>query len=94
MDIMTRTRSVADAKAHFTECLRQTEHGDHVIITRHGQPVAALVSLAELRRLEALSHMAPKGGLATLAGGWKRSDQLASAVERVRDKRTPPRRIA
>jgi prevent-host-death family protein len=82
--------SVAEAKAHFADCLRSAERGDPVVITRHGKPVAAVVAAEDLERLERLRSAGPEGGLASLAGGWKGSEDLAAAIREI--KRSTPRR--
>ena len=44
--------SAADAKAHFSALIAEVEHGKaHIVIERHGRPVAALVSIEDLERL-------------------------------------------
>jgi prevent-host-death family protein len=37
--------SVSDAKGQLTDLVRRAEAGDEVILTRHGQPAARLVSI-------------------------------------------------
>jgi len=45
--------TVADAKNHFSDVLRRAEYGgERVIVERHGKPVAAIVSMEDLRLLE------------------------------------------
>ena len=78
---MSSIRSVAEVKAKFSEYVRAAEHGDPVVITRHGQAVAALVGPEELRTLERLRSAGPEGGLASLAGGWEDSDDLLRMLE-------------
>jgi len=73
--------SVAEIKATLSERIREAEHGDTVLITRRGRPVAALVSAAELDRLRQLQSAGPEGGLASLAGGWKGSEELAELLD-------------
>ena len=73
---MSKHRSVADVKAKLSEYIRAAEHGDPVVITRHGQAVAALVGSEELQTLERLRSAGPEGGLASVAGGWEDSDDL------------------
>jgi prevent-host-death family protein len=80
---------VAEAKAHFSDCLRSAEKGDPVVIKRHGKAVAALVRAEDLERLERLRAAGPDGGLASIAGGWKGSDEL---VEVLRKQRRSPAR--
>jgi prevent-host-death family protein len=77
---MPRTCSVAETKATLAERLREVERGEPIVITRHGRPVAALVSpedLAQVLRLRA----AARRGLASLAGGWEGSDELADVIQ-------------
>lgn len=44
-----------EAKTHLSEYLNRVAYaGERVIVVRHGKPVAALVSVEDLHRLEAL----------------------------------------
>ncbi len=79
---MLRTLSVAEVKAQFAECLRETERGDSVVITKHGKRVAALIPASELAQFERLRAAAPAAGLAGLAGGWEGSEKLVETVFR------------
>ena len=78
---MDKNISVAEAKATFSECIRQVEAGSTVLITRHGKPVAALVRPNDLEHLERLRKAGPESGLASIAGGWKNSDDLVSILD-------------
>ena len=78
--------SVAEAKATLSDAIRDVEAGTPVIITRHGKPVAALVPAEDLSTLQRLRSAGPEQGLASIAGGWKDSDDLVSAM------RSSPRR--
>lgn len=73
----TERRSLAEAKAHFAECLRQAAGGDPIVLTRHGKDVAALVSIDLFEKLERLRSAGPEAGLASLAGGWRGSQEVA-----------------
>lgn len=75
-----RALSVAEAKATLSEAIRDVERGSTVLITRHGKPVAALVKADDLDRLERLRAAGPEQGLASIAGGWKGSDELVARV--------------
>ncbi len=77
---MRRNISVAEAKATFSECIRAAESGNAVLITRHGKPVAALVSPSDLEHLERLRRAGPGSGLASIAGGWDNSDELVEIL--------------
>jgi prevent-host-death family protein len=74
---MNKSVPLAEAKATLSECIREVESGKSVLITRHGKPVAALVHPKHLDNLERLKKAGPQGGLASLAGGWEGSDELA-----------------
>ena len=78
---MDKSITVAEAKATFSECLRQVEAGLPILITRHGKPVAALVRPSELEHLERLRKAGPESGLASIAGGWKNSEELAAILD-------------
>lgn len=74
---VTQHISLADAKAKFSAVVDQVFHrGEHIVIERHGRPVAALVSVADLARLEAERPTAerPAGALA-LVGAWADVDE-------------------
>ena len=77
---MNKPLSVAEAKASFSECIRQVEAGNAVLITRHGKPVAALVCPSDVEHLERLRKSGPEGGLSSLAGGWDNSEELATIL--------------
>jgi len=78
---MNRRVPLAEAKATLSECIREVDRGKSVLITRHGKPVAALVHPKDLDNLERLKKAGPKGGLASLAGGWEGSDELAHLLD-------------
>ncbi len=82
--------SVVEAKARFSEVVREAEAGGIVVIRRHGRDVAAVVSAGDVERLRRLRAVGPEKGLASVAGSWKGSEDLADRVDAVR--RTPPRR--
>jgi prevent-host-death family protein len=39
--------TVSDAKGLLTDLVRRAEHGEEVVLTRHGRPVARLVAIVE-----------------------------------------------
>jgi len=78
---MSKNISIAEAKAHFSVCVREAEQGESVLITRHGKPVAAIVAATDLEQLERLRQAGPQEGLASLAGGWDDSDELVQHIE-------------
>jgi len=69
---LARRVSSAQAKAEFSALVARVAYGgEHVIIERHGKAVAALVSIADLERIE--GDLAPSGkpqGFFALVGAW------------------------
>ena len=85
--------SVAEAKANLSDAIRDVEAGSTVVITRHGKPVVALVRAEDATAIERLRSAGPEKGLASIAGGWKGSEELVKAIEAKprRGRRRPPR---
>jgi len=79
---MDKSISIAEAKATFSDCIRQVEAGSSVLITRRGKPVAALVRPVELEHLERLKKAGPESGLVSIAGGWEDSEELATILDK------------
>jgi prevent-host-death family protein len=78
---MNKQISLAEAKATLSECIRKVESGKTLLITRHGKPVAALVRAKDLENFERLKKAGPEGGLASLAGGWKESEEFVRILD-------------
>ncbi len=76
-DQMAGSRTIVDAKTHFAECVRQAEQGEPIVLTRHGKSVAAIVPIGLVEELERLRAAGPAGGLASVAGGWQGSEEVA-----------------
>lgn len=45
MDMRVSEFAVAEAKAKFSELLGRAEHGEEIVIKRHGEPIAKLVPI-------------------------------------------------
>lgn len=86
---MARQLTAAQAKSRLADCLRKAEHGEPVVITRNGKPIAVLVP-ADRVVLQKAKTALTGSGLAGLAGGWKGSEDLVRALGKLR--RTRPRR--
>ena len=72
----------AEAKKHLPDYLSRSAHGEcRVIVTRRGRPMAAIVSIDDLRELEQSEERA---GLASIVGKWKGFDEIAEDVESAR----------
>lgn len=52
------TVNLALAKAHLSELLDKVEAGEEVIVTRHGRPVARILSASRPRQPLALADLA------------------------------------
>ena len=88
-----RTLTSAEAKARFAGCLRAAEAGSPLIVTRHGRPVAAIISAEDWKQVQRLRSASPSEGLAGLAGAWADSARLLESVARVyRERRAHSRR--
>ncbi|MDT8369699.1 MAG: type II toxin-antitoxin system Phd/YefM family antitoxin [Longimicrobiales bacterium] len=79
--IMSREASVSEVKARFSEYVLGAQHGEPVVITRHGRVVAAIVSVEELETLQRLRAAGPEAGLASVVGGWDESEDLVRILE-------------
>jgi prevent-host-death family protein len=82
---VARRVSAAMAKAHLSELMAGVAHqGKRYVIERRGKPVAALVSVGELEKLELESAASdrPLGALA-LAGAWREVEE--DEFERILD---------
>jgi prevent-host-death family protein len=87
---MSRNLSIVEAKTHLSGCIREVEQGGSVLITRHGKAVAALIPADTLEQMERIKKAGPQGGLASLAGGWKGSEDLIRRL--AQSKRSKPRK--
>jgi prevent-host-death family protein len=64
--------SLAEAKAKLSAVVDDVRHGSRrYLIERHGKPAAAIVSVEELAKLEALDQSGAKpAGLLAFVGAW------------------------
>lgn len=92
---MTRRVSAAEAKAHLSSLVAEVAYGNkHVIIERRGKPLAALISVAELERLEEGQPTSDRpGGALSLLGIWRevgdaQIDAIVSQIYAEREKDT------
>ncbi len=70
--------SVAEAKSHISELIAKSQYShERFIITKRNKPVAALVSLDDLKILEQHEE---KQGLAAIAGKWQDFDEVTDAI--------------
>jgi len=62
---------ITEAKNAFTALVHQVEGGEVVHLTRHGRPVAVLLSELEYQDLR--QHAASRGDLFDFVQGWRNS---------------------
>ncbi|WP_405641608.1 type II toxin-antitoxin system Phd/YefM family antitoxin [Streptomyces sp. NBC_00019] len=75
---------VTQARAELADLINRVVYGgERVVVTRHGKPLVALVSAADLERLELLAEPV---GPAELA-----EEQVITAVSAVREVASAPR---
>jgi prevent-host-death family protein len=90
---MSKAMTIAEAKAHFSECVKSAEGGETVLITRYGRAAAAVVSAKYLAELEASMRKGPaQQGLAALVGRFPDGAELTSEVDRIVRARGAPRK--
>src|SRR5262245_899102 len=90
---MSKAMTIAEAKAHFSECVKSAEGGETVLITRYGRPAAAVVPAKYLAELEMEGRKGPaQRGLAALIGRFPDGEELAAEVERTVRRRGAPRK--
>ncbi len=79
---MANIKNVADAKKTLSELMsRAAYNNERFLIQRRGKPMAALVSIEDLTRLEK-EPVAPKGLLAAVAAVGE-FEELESMVEEI-----------
>lgn len=84
LETMTnKALSVAEAKAHFSECIESAVNEGYVLITRYGKPIAAVVDLQDLEQLMRLRAARETGTLATLNNNWEDADEFAQILDEV-----------
>lgn len=83
-----RTVAVFEAKNRFSELLAAVEHGEEITITRHGSPVARIVSINAPSQADQAQRERVSGAMAklrTLRQGTSLGTTLADAIEDGRD---------
>ncbi|MER6260324.1 type II toxin-antitoxin system Phd/YefM family antitoxin [Streptomyces sp900105245] len=61
---------VTQARAELADLINRVVYGgERVVVTRHGKPLVAMVSAADLDRLAALDEQGEDGMVSTVSGG-------------------------
>ncbi len=80
--------AIFEAKNRFSELIAEVEHGEEITITRHGAPVARLVSIASKARQprgQVQQVAAAMLALRNLGAGTELGVPLEQAIEQGRD---------
>lgn len=72
--------SVTDAKGRLTDLVRRSEMGDDVVLTRHGQPVARLIPIRQVR-----DHAGRRAFLESIRAEGKRKASRGPSASRSQD---------
>lgn len=80
------------AKDHLYELVSRLAYsGERVVLKRRGRPVAAMVSMGDLRRLSATEGAGKEGEILRAAGGWGGGDAWPErALAEVLQQRSQP----
>ncbi len=77
--------SIAVTKGHLSELIAKSAYaGERFVITKRNKPVAALVSLEDLRIIEQHDQ---RQGLASIVGKWKDFEEVGERIEDLRQVR-------
>ncbi len=77
--------SIAVTKGHLSELIAKSAYaGERFVITKRNKPVAALVSLEDLRIIEQHEQ---RQGLASITGKWKDFEEVGEQIEDLRQVR-------
>ncbi len=74
---MTKKIGVAEAKKGFSEIISRIVYkGERFVLERKGKPMAAIVSIKDLERLEEVHGEEIKKGLLAAIGAWQDFETL------------------
>src|SRR5207244_9085270 len=81
---MTKSISIAEAKSKFSELINRAAYGqERFLVERRGKPVGAIVSAADLARLQAAEAVQPRRGLLAAVGALADAEDLEGILEEV-----------
>jgi len=89
---MLKDISVAEAKSKFSEMIARTVYaGERFVVRRRGKPVAAIVGIDDLKKIQLTDSSEDTGTLLAAAEAWadfKDLDQVIEDIYRSRRKST------
>ncbi|MBA7674372.1 hypothetical protein ES703_82586 [subsurface metagenome] len=78
--------SVAEAKSHFSEYISKVAYADkRIIITKRGKPIAALVSVEEIKKLKSSKEVK---GLGEIIEKWADFEDIEDNIKKAYLKRS------
>jgi antitoxin (DNA-binding transcriptional repressor) of toxin-antitoxin stability system len=80
---MTTTITTEQIKTYLPEAIESALAEDFLVITRHNQPIAALVSYEDLLLLQKIKATFKKSGLAHIADNWEDADDFAQELDKI-----------
>jgi len=81
---MEKSISVAETKRRFSELMgRVVFSGERFVIERSGKPMAALVSIEDLKALSKDSPGGKRRGLLAAVGAWEDFEYLDVVIEEI-----------
>ena len=85
---MAKSFSIAEAKSRFSELVNRAAYGqERFLVERRGKPVGAIVSAADLDRLEAGEPARPRHGLLAAVGALAEVEELDEILEEIQRQR-------
>ena len=85
---MSKNMGVAEIKKSFSAVISEVSlKGEHFVIEKQGKPMAALVSVQELQRIEGSKEKERKKGLLAAIGAWEDFEDLESTVSAIYERR-------
>jgi antitoxin (DNA-binding transcriptional repressor) of toxin-antitoxin stability system len=85
---MSKNIGVAEVKKSFSAVISEVSlKGEHFVIEKKGKPMAALVSVQELQRIEGSKEKYKKKGLLAAIGAWEDFEDLESTVSAIYERR-------
>ena len=78
---MAKNIGVAEVKKSFSVVISEVSlKGEHFVIEKKGKPMAALVSVEELQRIEEAMERVKRKGLLAAIGAWDDFEDLEHTV--------------
>lgn len=85
---MSKNMGVAEVKRSFSAVISEVLlKGEHFVIEKNGKPMAALVGIQELQRIEGSKEREKKKGLLAAIEAWEDFKDLERTVSAIYEKR-------